>query len=56
MEALYPHGGGDCPELGMEGILRALRLSNENSHVIVLTDASCLDCGKKLKLLELLYH
>ena len=47
MEALYPHGGGDCPELGMEGILRALRLSNENSHVIVLTDASCLDCGKK---------
>lgn len=52
MEALYPHGGGDCPELGMEGILRALRLSNENSHVIVLTDASCLDCGKKAEVIR----
>ena len=31
----------------MEGILRALTLSNENSHVIVLTDAGCLDCEKK---------
>ena len=47
MEALYAHSGGDCPELGMEGILRALRLSSENSHVIVLTDAGCKDYEKK---------
>ena len=47
VEALYADGGGDCPELGMEGILRALRLSAENSHIIVLTDAGCLDCEKK---------
>ena len=47
MEAIYAHDGGDCPELGMEGILRTLSLSNENSHIIVLTDASCLDCENK---------
>ena len=47
VEAIHAHAGRDCPELGMEGILRALNLSNENSHIIVLTDASCLDCEKK---------
>ena len=47
VEALYAHGGGDCPELGMTGILRVLSLSTENSHVIVLTDANCLDCEKR---------
>ena len=51
VEALYPHGGGDCPELGMEGILRALDESVENSHIIVLTDASCLDCDKKTQVI-----
>ena len=35
----------------MEGILRALSLSNENSHIIVLTDASCLDCEKKAQII-----
>ena len=30
-EAIYAHDGGDCPELGMEGILMALKLSFENS-------------------------
>ena len=55
VEALYPDGGGDCPELGMEGIRRALHLTNEDSHIIVLTDASCLDCQRKddvIKLVE----
>jgi len=47
IEAIDAQDGGDCPELGMEGILRALRLSYEDSHVIVLTDAGCKDCYKK---------
>jgi len=47
VEAIYAHDGGDCPELGMEGILMALKLSFENSHVIVLTDAGCKDCENK---------
>ena len=47
VEALHAYGGGDCPELGMKGILRALDLSHENSHVIVLTDSGCKDYEKK---------
>ena len=31
----------------MEGILRAVRRSGDNSNVIVLTDASCKDCEKR---------
>ena len=53
VEALYAHGGGDCPELGMEGIWRALDLTNEDSHIIVLTDASCLDYHKKDDVIKL---
>ena len=52
IEAINIHDGGDCPELGMEGILKALSLSLENSHVIVLTDASCLDCEKKDRVIK----
>ena len=33
----------------MEGILRALALSYEESHVMVLTDAGCKDCEKENK-------
>ena len=40
-------GGGDCPELGMTGILNALSLANPVSNVIVLTDASPKDEDKK---------
>ena len=47
VEAITADGGGDCPELGMEGISRALAESKNYSHIIVLTDASCKDCHKK---------
>jgi len=40
-------GGGDCPELGMTGILNALSLAVPNSNVIVLTDASPKDVEKQ---------
>ena len=52
VEAITAHDGGDCPELGMEGISRALALSNQNSHVIVLTDASCKDCHRKEEIIR----
>ena len=52
VESIKAHEGGDCPELGMEGILRALKLSYENSHVIVLTDASCLDSETKYEVID----
>ena len=47
VNALHAHDGGDCPELGMTGILNALNLSNPQSNVIVLTDASPKDGDKK---------
>ena len=49
---IYAHGGGDCPELGMEGILRALYLVNPDSNVIVLTDASPKDADKKQEVIN----
>ena len=47
INALHAHDGGDCPELGMTGILNALSLANPVSNVIVLTDASPKDEDKK---------
>ena len=47
VNALHATGGGDCPELGMTGILNALSLANPVSNVIVLTDASPKDEDKK---------
>ena len=47
VNALHATGGGDCPELGMTGILNALSLANPVSNVIVLTDASPKDENKK---------
>ena len=47
VNALQATGGGDCPELGMTGILIALSLANPVSNMIVLTDASPKDEDKK---------
>ncbi|XP_065889976.1 uncharacterized protein [Dysidea avara] len=47
VEAITAHGGGDCPELGMVGILNALSLANPDSNVIVLTDASAKDADRQ---------
>ena len=43
VESLAAHGGGDCPELGMTGILNALELSYKQGNIIVLTDAASKD-------------
>ena len=43
VNALYAHGGGDCPELGMTGIRNALSLSEQGGQLILLTDASAKD-------------
>ena len=47
VNALNAFDGGDCPELGMTGILNALSLTNSFSNVILLTDASLKDKDKK---------
>ena len=43
VNALHAHGGGDCPELGMTGIINAMDLSFPGGQLIVLTDASAKD-------------
>lgn len=43
VNALRAHGGADCPELGLMGILNALNVSFPNGELIVLTDASAKD-------------
>ena len=50
--ALNAHAGGDCPELGMTGILNALDLVNPDSNIIVLTDASPKDLEKKQQVID----
>ena len=43
VNALFANGGGDCPELGMAGIINALSLSFPDGQLIVLTDAPAKD-------------
>jgi len=47
VNAIRANGGGDCPELGMIGILNALSLSDSDSNIIVLTDASPKDAYRQ---------
>jgi len=47
VNSIYAHGGGDCPEYGMTGILNALNLSDTDSNVIALTDAGAKDADRK---------
>ena len=46
VNALSANGGGDCPELGMAGIINALSLSFPEGQLILLTDASAQDSSR----------
>ena len=52
VNAIRANGGGDCPELGMTGILNALSLANPESNVIVLTDASPKDVDRTQEVID----
>ena len=52
VNATTAEGGGDCPELGMTGILNALNLSHPDSNVIVLTDAAAKDINRTEEVIQ----
>lgn len=43
---IVPNGGGDCPELAMTGLLRALGAASPRSVLFLFTDADAKDCAK----------
>ena len=45
INSLGAFGGGDCPELSMTGMLRAVAASEERGTVFMFTDASSKDAG-----------
>lgn len=45
INGLFASGGGDCPELSMTGMLRAVAASEERGTVFMFTDASSKDGG-----------
>ena len=53
VNALHAHSGGDCPELGMTGIINALHLSFPGGQLIVLTDAASKDSHRTNEVIHL---
>ena len=53
VNALHAHSGGDCPELGMTGIINALHLSFTSGQLIVLTDAASKDSNRTNEAIQL---
>lgn len=45
ISGLFASGGGDCPELAMNGALNAVDASDEGGDVFLFTDASAKDAG-----------
>ncbi len=43
VNALYPHGGGDCPELAQTALLRAVQAGEVRSNLYFFSDASSKD-------------
>ncbi|MDD5269389.1 MAG: hypothetical protein PHO08_20115 [Methylococcales bacterium] len=46
VNSIVPSGGGDCPELSMEGTYNAVVAAENDSRLFTYTDASAKDAGK----------
>ena len=53
VNAVHADSGGDCPELGMTGIINALHLSFPSGQLIVLTDAASKDSNRTNEAIQL---
>lgn len=45
---IVPSGGGDCPELAMTGLIRAIGAAAPHSVLFLFTNADAVDCDKSL--------
>jgi len=43
VNGLFASGGGDCPELAMQGLLEAINKADDNATLFLFTDASAKD-------------
>nr|XP_022340887.1 von Willebrand factor A domain-containing protein 7-like [Crassostrea virginica] len=50
---LTAHGGGDCPEMALTGIINALNAANPGSCVFFFTDADAKDEDRKNEVIQL---
>lgn len=48
------HGGGDCPEMALTGIVNALKIANPGSCVFFFTDADAKDPEKQNEVINLI--
>lgn len=53
LNEIIPHDGGDCPELAMEGIINALKVSKPNSIAFLFSDADAKDYERVNEVIDL---
>lgn len=56
LAGLFPSGGGDCPELAMGGLYKAVAAASEGARVYLFTDASAKDSAQRGSVMSLAYE